>query len=137
MASDVAEVEVAVGVERCDDGASTGVGGDADWVDHFEQRRDVGDLRQAGKDQRQGARDIGDGAQVPLADRLDVEAILDAVGVGDHADHRLSHANSPAPRDPSGSSIRLMAGTILLRSCPARQEAVADAVGDSAENAAV
>ena len=44
--------------------------GQQDAVDGVEQRADVGDLGRAGKHQRQGAGDVGDRAQVALADHL-------------------------------------------------------------------
>ena len=63
-----------------------------DAVDRVEQRADVGDLRRSGKHQRQRADHVRDRAQIPLADELRREAVLDEMHVADDADDRFSHA---------------------------------------------
>ena len=61
-----------------------------DAIDHVQQRTDIGDVRLAGEHQRQRAGDFRDRAQIALADHLDRKSVLDAIGVPDHTDHRLS-----------------------------------------------
>ncbi len=60
--------------------------GEQDAVDGIEQRADIGDLRRAGKDQRQRARGLGDRAQIALADPLRGEFAVDQMRAADHAD---------------------------------------------------
>ena len=52
--------------------------GQQDAVDRVQQRADIGDLRRAGKHQRQRAGDLGHRAQIAFADALRGEAVLDA-----------------------------------------------------------
>ena len=63
----VARVFVLAEMARMHIGARAG---EQDAVDGVEQRADIGDLRRAGKDQRQRARGLGDRAQIALADPL-------------------------------------------------------------------
>ena len=50
----------------------------------------------AGEHQRQRAGDVGDRAQVALADHLGLETVFDAMGVPDHTDHGPSHRRNSA-----------------------------------------
>ena len=68
---------------RMDIGARAG---QHDAVDGIEQRADVGDLRRAGKHQRQRAGGFGDRAQIALADPLRGEFASRRMGAADHAD---------------------------------------------------
>ena len=59
-------------------------------VHGVEQRGDVGDLRRAGEDQGQGARRIGNRAQIALADALRRKLALYQVQAPDYADDGFS-----------------------------------------------
>ena len=76
---------------RMDVGARAG---EQDAVDGIEQRADIGDLRRAGKHQRQRARGLGDRAQIALADPLRGEFALDGMGAADDADDGFFEGHS-------------------------------------------
>ncbi len=63
--------------------------GEQNAVDNIEQCVGVGDLRGAGKHQRQGAGDFGHSAQNAFADPLRGKPVLDAVRAADNADNGL------------------------------------------------
>ncbi len=73
---------------RMDVGARAG---QHDAIDHVQQRADVGNVRRAGKHQRQRTRDVGHRTKIALADHLGLEPVFNAVRIADHADHRSSH----------------------------------------------
>ena len=74
---------VAAEMARMDVGAGAG---EQNAVDGIEQRADIGDLRRAGKHQRQRPCGVGDRAQIALADPLRGEFALDGMGAADDAD---------------------------------------------------
>ena len=60
-------------------------------IDLPQQRFDVGNVRCAGKHQRQRLRHFGNGLQIALSNKLHIVPFVDDLGIPDHADHRLRH----------------------------------------------
>ncbi len=81
----VARIGILAEAARMHIGAAAG---EQNAVDGVEQRADIGDLRRAGKDQRQRACDVRHRAQVALADALRGELALDQMRAADDADDR-------------------------------------------------
>jgi hypothetical protein len=86
---------VDVEARRMDVGARAG---QHNAVDHVKQRTDVGDFGDGGKHHRDGAGDFRYRTQVALADRLDREAIFNAMRIADDTDDRPSHMVNASPK---------------------------------------
>src|SRR5262245_9589954 len=71
-------------------------------VHHLQEGVDVREVRRTCKDQRQRAGGFYHGAKISLSHLLNGEAVLDAMRVGNHADHGFLHRptlmSSPACR---------------------------------------
>src|SRR5215831_10174475 len=63
-----------------------------DAVDHLQEGVDVGEFRRACKDEGHRVGGFYHGAKIALSNLLNGKAVLDAMRVGDHADHGFSHS---------------------------------------------